>query len=179
MKVWLLTQLVEKLSTSGTAPAGEWTVTPGRAARPARSCAFEGGRVGRGGAHTPGPLFGRQAKPDGVGQVFGAGADAALLVAAEVGRAQVLALVFTQIQGADALGRVDFMPRNRQRIDAGQLFQVERDAQPRLHGVDVHGRAAVFRLDTGGQAGDVLHGSGLVVDGHAGHKHGVFCPRRR
>ena len=66
------------------------------------------------------------------------------------------------------------MPRNRQRIDAGQLFQVERDAQPRLHGVDVHGRAAVFRLDTGGQAGDVLHGAGLVVDGHAGHKHGVF-----
>ena len=37
MKVWLLTQPVEKLTTSATALSGEWTVMPSSSASPARS----------------------------------------------------------------------------------------------------------------------------------------------
>ena len=66
------------------------------------------------------------------------------------------------------------MARHGQRVHPGPGLQVDGQAQPGLHGIDVEVRAGVARLDAGGQRGDVLHGAGLVVDGHAGGQHGVF-----
>ena len=87
MKVWLLMQPVEKLTTSSTASSGELSVMPGSSARPVRSCRFRACSVVRSLVRSAlGALRGRQAQAHDIGRVLGAGAQTALLMAADVGR---------------------------------------------------------------------------------------------
>ena len=119
-------------------------------------------------------LRGGHAETHNVGRVLGAGAQAALLMAAEIGRFERLALAVPDEQCADALGRVDLVAGDGERIDLAPFLQVDGHAQPRLHGVHMEVGAAVARLNALAQRRDVLHGAGLVVDGHAGGQYRVF-----
>ena len=126
------------------------------------------------GAQALGAFGGRQAQAHDIGRVLGAGAHAALLMAADVGWVQRLALAVPHEECPDALGGVDLVAGNGQRVHAGPLLQVDGDAQPGLHRVYMEVGAAVFSFDALGQGSNVLTCAGLVVDSHAGGQDGVF-----
>ena len=130
--------------------------------------------VGGAGAQLLLTLGRRHAQAHDVGRVLGAGAQAALLVAADVGRLEVLALAVPHKQRPHTLGRVYLVAGDGQTIDLTPFLQVNRHTQPRLHGVHMEVGAAVAGLDALAQSGDILHRAGLVVDGHAGGKDGAF-----
>ena len=125
-----------------------------------------------------GAVLRRHAKPHRVGHILGAGAQTPLLMAAQVGRAQRLALVVTEEQRADALGRVDLVAGQREGVHPFPLFQVDGHTQPCLHRVHMEMGAAVFLFDARRQCGNILHRAGLVVHRHAGGQHGAFVHRR-
>ena len=57
-------------------------------------------------------------------------------------------------------------------------FEVYAHPQPGLHRVNMDGRAVVFGLDAGRQAGNILPGSGFVVDRHAAAERRTAVNRR-
>ena len=100
-----------------------------------------------------GSLCRSKAKANDIRGILGAGAQAALLMAAQVGRAKRLAHAVPDEQSADSLGGIHFMAGYRESIHVLPLFQVNGDAQPCLHGVHMHRTAAVFGLDGCGKSG--------------------------
>ena len=111
-----------------------------------------------------------------VGKILGAGAHLALLLAAEVGRLERLHQTVTQVERADALGCVNLVSADRQGVDVCQL---DGNAHPCLHCVNVDDGATVLLLDGSGQTLDVVPGANLVVYHHAGDKDGVFVHMRQ
>ena len=114
----------------------------------------------------------RGGKAHGIRQVLGAGAQPALLLAAQIRRLERLHQPVGQVQRTDALGRVDLMAAHRQSVD---VVQLDGHPHPRLHGVHMHDGAAVAALDLGRQTLHIVPGTHLVVHHHAGHKDGVFA----
>ena len=121
-----------------------------------------------------GPLCRSKAKANDIRGILGAGAQAALLVAAQVGRAKRLAHAVPDEQSADSLGGMHFMAGYRESIHVLPLFQVNGDAQPCLHGVHMHRTAAVFGLDGCGKSGNILQSAGFIIDRHAADQNGIF-----
>ena len=118
-----------------------------------------------------GQAGGRSGKAQRIGQVFGAGAEAALLLTAQIGRLERLHQPVTQVERTDTLGCVDLVAADGHRVD---VVQLDGDAHPRLHGVHMDDGAAVTALDLGGQTLHVVSGAYLVVDHHAGHEDGIL-----
>ena len=74
------------------------------------------------------------------------------------------------VEGADALGRVELVPGDGQQVDA-QVIHVHRDLADGLGRVGVHQRAVA--MGDLGQLSDGLDGAHLVVGVHDGHQQGV------
>ena len=101
------------------------------------------------------------AEPHNAGDVFRAGTEAALVMSAVQKLAQTCSA--TNVQSADALGRIQFMSGNREQIDL-ELVDVDRDFSCGLHGVGVEVDVGFFR-----EAADFLerlHGAELVIGVH-------------
>ena len=121
--------------------------------------------------HGLGKTGGGCGKTHGVGQVFGARAQAALLLTAEVRRPERLHQTVRKVERTNALGSVDLVAAHRQGVDVRQL---DGHTHPRLHCVHMDNGAAVAALDLGGKAFHIVAGAHLVVHHHAGHEDGVL-----
>src|SRR5260370_39959811 len=111
--------------------------------------------------------FSGLAEAHNAGDVFRAGTKAALVMTAVKKLAQTCSA--TNVQSADALGRIQFMSGNREQIDL-ELVDVDRDFSRGLHGVSVE-------VDVGflGEVADLferLDGAELVVGVHDGDENG-------
>jgi len=115
---------------------------------------------------------GGEAEADGGGDIFGAGAAVALVVAAEGVLGQGCALA--DVEGADALGAIDFVGAEAEEVDA-PIVDVDGDAAGGLDGVAVE-EDVCFAGDAGDFA-DGLEGADFVVDGHEGDEAGVGAER--
>jgi len=115
----------------------------------------------------PGDL-GRLAQPDDLQHVFGAGAAVGLVVGAvdELGQPDA----GTDVERADALGRVEFVSRHRKQVYS-QFVHEHRNLAHRLCRVGVHKRAVA--VGDGRDFGDWLDGTDLVVGVHDGHQDGI------
>ena len=107
------------------------------------------------------------------GQVLGAGALAALLGAAVHQPLQAHAMA--HVQRADALGRVELVARQAQKVDVLGLH-VDLHVADGLHRVGVEQHAVPLRHRR--QLRDGLDGADLVVGVHDGHQHGVRADSR-
>ena len=94
---------------------------------------------------------------------FGPGAAPVLLAAADDHGLQAQPLA--DIQGADALGRVNLVPADADHVDA-QRLRCEGDLHEGLDSVRVQQRLGAFRFQHGRDTGNVRDGAGLVVDEH-------------
>ncbi len=122
--------------------------------------------------HGLGKAGGSRRQTQRIGQVLGAGAQPALLLAAEVGRLERLHKAVAEVERTNALGGVDLVPADRQRVDIRQL---DGDAHPRLHRVHMDDGAAVAALDLCRQPLHIVAGADLVIDHHAGDQNGVLA----
>ena len=110
-------------------------------------------------------------KAHGIGNVFGAGAHALFLPAAQKGQLHALTVALAQKQCAHALGGMDLVPAHRKAVD---VIQPERHAHPALHGIDMHRRARVGGFHQLGQLFRIHTGAQLVVHQHTGHQNGAL-----
>ena len=94
---------------------------------------------------------------------FRPGAASVLLAAADDHGLQAQPLA--DIQGADALGRVNLVPADADHVDA-QRLRCEGDLHEGLDSVRVQQRLGAFRFQHGRDTGNVRDGAGLVVDEH-------------
>ena len=78
------------------------------------------------------------------------------------------------IQGADALGRMEFVTGKRQQIDP-QSLHIDRNVTDRLHRIGVEPRAV--GMGNGGKLRNGLHGADLVIRQHDGNKGGILTDR--
>jgi hypothetical protein len=109
--------------------------------------------------------FAGGAEGDGTGDVFGAGAAALFMAAAELARAERDA--FADVEGADALGGVELVAGDGVEIDEGDGG---REFAGGLDAIGVEERAG--RAGDGGKGFEVLHGANLIVGVHDGDEDG-------
>jgi len=102
------------------------------------------------------------------GNVVRAGAAAVLLPAAALAGRQGDAVA--DVQGADPLGAVELMGRDRQQIDA-QGAHIQRKLAGGLHSVGVHQRAV--GMGSGGDVRQGLHRADFVVGVHDADQDGI------
>ena len=121
--------------------------------------------------HGLGQTGGGCGKAHGIGQILGAGAQAALLLTAQIGRPERLHQTVGKVERTNALGGMDLVAAHRQGVD---VVQLDGHTHPRLHRIHMDDGAAVAALDLGGKAFHIVAGAHLVVHHHAGHKDGVF-----
>ncbi len=122
---------------------------------------------------TRGCQFAGDAEADNRRDVLGAGAQAMLVATALDLRAQVEPLA--NQQRADALGAIELVRRQAQRIDV-EVVKSQRALAGPLHGIGVdHRPSAARRLR---QTRDVLHHASLVVRGDERSQHQPFAGLR-
>ena len=126
------------------------------------------------GAQALGAFGGRQAQGDDIGRVLVPVIPRLLWPPTRW--VQRLALAVPHEECADALGGVDLVAGNGQRVHAGPLSAGRWGCAAKLapRSTWKWGRLGCFSLDALGQGSNVLTCAGFVVDGHAGGQDGVF-----